>query len=160
MFRLRPAVEGDDSAIRSLVKEGRINPTGLKWPRFVVAVTREGEVIGCGQVKPHRDGSIELASLIVTAEWRGRGVAAALIEHLVSAHKKDMYLMCRSSLGAFYERFGFRSVPETELPTYFRRISRLASLAEIFRKEGETLLVMKRRVSEFHPRGHRECGDN
>ena len=157
MFTLRPAIEEDDAAIRVLVKEGRINPTGLKWPRFVVAVTRDRDVIGCGQVKPHRDGSIELASLVVTAEWRGRGVAAALIEHLVAAHHEDMYLMCRSSLGDFYEGFGFCALQETEMPPYFRRVSRLASLAEFLRKDGETLLVMKRDASEFH---HREFRDH
>lgn len=144
MFRLRPAVEGDESDIRALVKEGQINPTGLKWSRFIVAVTGEGEVIGCGQVKPHRDGSCELASLVVTAEWRGRGVARAIIEHLVNAYSEDLYLMCRSSLGFFYERFGFRTLQETEMPAYFRRVNRLVSLVELLRSEGETLLVMKR----------------
>lgn len=157
---LRPAVEEDDAAIRALVKEGRINPTGLKWPRFVVAVTREGEMIGCGQVKPHRDGSIELASLVVTAEWRDHGVARAIIEHLVSKHPENMYLMCRSSLGSFYERLGFCAIQETDMPPYFRRISRLASLAEFLRKDGETLLVMKRSASEFHHRAHRDDRDN
>jgi len=144
MFRLRPAVEGDDGAIRALVKEGQINPTGIKWPRFVVAVTNNGKVIGCGQVKPHRDGSCELASLVVTAEWRGRGVAAAIVMYLINAYSEDLYLMCRSSLGGFYERFGFRTLQETEMPAYFRRINRLVRLVEFLRKEGETLLVMKR----------------
>ena len=152
MFTLRPAVEEDLTAIRALVKEGRINPTGMKWTRFVVAETAGGEVIGCGQVKPHRDGSIELASLVVTASWRGSGVARAMIEYLVAAHPQDLYLMCRSSLGVFYERFGFQPVPEAELPTYFRRISRFAGLAEVLRKEGETLLIMKRRAEDIQPR--------
>lgn len=144
MFKLRRAVEEDDAAIRALIKEGRINPTGLKWPRFVVAVNSVGEVVGCGQVKSHRDGSIELASLVVTAEWRGQGLARAIIEYLVCEHPEDMYLMCRSSLGDFYARFDFRALQETEMSPYFRRISRLASLAEFLRKDGETLLVMKR----------------
>lgn len=147
MYKLRPAVKEDDAAIRALVKEGRINPTGLKWPRFVVAVDSVGEVVGCGQVKSHRDGSIELASLVVTAEWRGQGVARAIIEYLVSEHHENMYLMCRSSLGDFYERFDFRALQEPEMPPYFQRISRLASLAEFLRKDGETLLVMKRGAS-------------
>jgi N-acetylglutamate synthase-like GNAT family acetyltransferase len=104
-------------------------------------------VIGCGQVKPHRDGSCELASLVVTAEWRGRGVATAIVRHLVNAYTEDLYLMCRSSLRSFYERFGFRALQETEMPVYFRRINRLVSLVELLRKEGETLLVMKREAN-------------
>ena len=144
MFNLRPAVEEDDVAIRALIKEGRINPTGLKWPRFVVVVNSVGDVVGCGQVKSHRDGSIELASLVVAAEWRGNGVARAIIEHLLNEHPEDMNLMCRSSLGDFYERFGFRVLHEPDMSPYFRRISRLASLVEFLRKDGETLLVMRR----------------
>jgi amino-acid N-acetyltransferase len=116
MFTLRPATEKDDKAIRALVKEGRINPTGIKWQRFVVAVSANGEVIGCGQVKPHRDGSCELASLVITAEWRGNGVARAIIENLLTAHSEALYLMCRSGLGAFYRRFGFQPVSESEMP--------------------------------------------
>jgi N-acetylglutamate synthase-like GNAT family acetyltransferase len=160
MFTLRPAVEEDLTAIRTLVKEGRINPTGLKWSRFVVAVSSEGDIVGCGQVKPHHDGSCELASLVVTAEWRGRGVAKAIIEYLVNAYSEDLYLMCRSSLGAFYKRFGFRALQATEMPAYFRRISRLASLMEVLRKEGETLLVMKRGAEDIHHREHGEHRDN
>lgn len=143
MFTLRPATEMDDKAIRALVKEGRINPTGIKWQRFVVAVSANGEVIGCGQVKPHRDGSCELASLVVTAEWRGNGVAGAIIENLLAAHSEALYLMCRSSLGTFYGRFGFQPVSESEMPVFFRRISRLASLVDFLRQDGESLLVMR-----------------
>ena len=144
MFNLRPAVEEDDVAIRALIKEGRINPTGLKWPRFVVVVSFVGDVVGCGQVKSHRDGSIELASLVVAAEWRGNGVARAIIEHLLNEHPEDMNLMCRSSLVDFYDRYGFRVIHELDMSPYFRRISRLASLVEFLRKDGETLLVMRR----------------
>ena len=42
-FNLRPAVEADASAIRTLVWRAGINPTGLKWPRFIVA-THPGEL--------------------------------------------------------------------------------------------------------------------
>jgi N-acetylglutamate synthase-like GNAT family acetyltransferase len=57
MFNLRPATEEDIKTIRQLVRIGQINPTGLKWQRFIVAETPEGQVIGCGQIKSHSDGS-------------------------------------------------------------------------------------------------------
>ena len=145
MFTLRPGTASDVPFIRALVRAARINPTGLDWRRFVVAVTSEGEVIGCGQVKLHRDGSRELASLVVAPAWRGRGVARAIIEHLLATHPGELYLMCRSRLGPLYERFGFRAIDEAEMPKYFRRVSRLARLVEVLRKEGETLWVMRRR---------------
>jgi amino-acid N-acetyltransferase len=143
-FSIRPAFPEDLTAIKNLVRSARINPTGLKWPRFVVAENDSGEVIGCGQIKPHRDGSYELASLVVAENFRGQGVARSLIAHLTKNHEGILYLMCRSSLGDFYKKFGFEPVSESEMPPYFRRISRLASLVEFLQKEGETLLVMRK----------------
>jgi amino-acid N-acetyltransferase len=108
MFSLRPAAKEDAFLIRSLVHAARLNPTGLDWRRFTVAVLPNGEVIGCVQVKPHRDGTQELASLVVREDWRGRGVARALMRHELEIHAGPLYLMCRAGLGPFYRQFGFR----------------------------------------------------
>ena len=143
-YLIRPALAGDLAAIQSLVRAARINPTGLKWPRFVIAENDLGEVISCGQIKAHRDGSYELASLVVDPEYRCQGIARSIVEHLNEIHQGDLYLMCRSSLGGFYEKLGFKALDESQMPPYFRRVSRLASLANFLRKEGETLLVMRR----------------
>ena len=146
MFTIRDAMQEDAPAIRALIREGRINPTGLDWRRFIVAAEdgETGKVIGCGQLKPHSDGSLELASIAVSRDWRGKGVARAIIGHLLSGKKGDIYLMCRSELGSMYEKFGFSTVQEAEMPRYFRRISKMAGLIELLRREGSGLLVMKR----------------
>lgn len=140
---LRPARGTDKSVIRSLVFGARLNPTGLDWQRFVVGIDSSGEVVACAQIKPHRDGSQELASLVVSPEYRGQGIARLIMEHLIQHHAGDLYLMCRASLGAFYRKFGFEAVAGTEMPPYFQRVSRLASLAEILREEGVSLLIMR-----------------
>jgi N-acetylglutamate synthase-like GNAT family acetyltransferase len=144
MISLEPATSQDSGAIRRLVISGGINPTGLDWRRFVVAISPQREVIGCGQIKPHRDGSLELASVAVTSEWRGQGVARAIIERLLAENPSELHLMCRSGLGGLYEKFGFRVIQEEEMPRYFRKVSRLAGLVEVLRRDGESLLVMKR----------------
>ncbi len=143
-FRLRPAATEDLPEIKSLVRAAHINPTGLKWPRFVVVENDQGEVIACGQIKPHRDGSHEFASLVVDSDYRGQGIARSLVAHLTDIHEGKLYLMCRSSLGEFYEKLGFEVIAKPQMPPYFRKISQLASLVEILRKENETLLVMQK----------------
>ena len=142
MYALRPATASDAAAIRSLVYAARINPTGLDWRRFVVAVSPDGEVIGCGQVKPHRDGSRELASIVVAPGWRGNGTARLIIEHLVENNPGPLYLTCRAVLGPFYEKFGFRRVGEAEMTPYFRKLNRLARLIRFVGLESGGLLVM------------------
>lgn len=144
MFQLRPAVEEDAVTIRSLVRMGQINPVGLDWERFVVAEAEDGQVVGCCQIKPHRDGSSELASLVVHPDWRGLGIARALIEHFLAEFDGDLYLMCRSNLGSMYEKFGFQEAARDEMPRYFQRVMRLVGIFEIVRGDGEGGLIMVR----------------
>jgi hypothetical protein len=42
-----------------------------------------------------------------------------------------------------YEKFGFQIISGTQLPRYFARIRKLFDVADVFRKSGEKLLVMK-----------------
>jgi amino-acid N-acetyltransferase len=146
-FTLRPATAADSPPIRSLVWQAKINPSGLKWPRFVVAVTpaqngKPEQVIACGQVKPHVDGTRELASLVVAPAWRGQGIARAIIEHLLSVHPGEMYLMCLSSLAPFYEKFGFAIKADEALPAYFQRVKRSSRFIGFLMPAGEFLVVM------------------
>ena len=144
IYELRPATEGDSSAIKALIRAVQINPMGLHWKNFLVATDSQGQLIGCGQVKSHQDGSCELASIAVVEHWRKRGIASRIIQHLIDAHHGTLYLTCRSALGSFYQRFGFYRITNNEMPPYFRRINHIAGL---FNKSGlikDTLLVMKR----------------
>lgn len=143
MIVIRPARESEAAQIRALIYQNGLNPTGLDWKRFVVAVDDRDQIIGVGQLKPHGGGVVELASLAVYPERRGKGVARAIIEHLVKEGPRPLYLMCRSSLGPLYEKFGFRTIDYDEMPRYFQRISKLAALAASLNRYGERLLVMK-----------------
>ncbi|OGO29771.1 MAG: hypothetical protein A2Z16_14870 [Chloroflexi bacterium RBG_16_54_18] len=143
-YELQPASEGDSSAIKALIRAVQINPMGLHWQNFLVATDSQGQLIGCGQIKPHQDGSCELASIAVVVHWRRRGIASRIIKQLIDGHHGLLYLTCRSPLEPFYQRFGFYRIIHSEMPPYFRRIDRIAGL---FNKSGlikETLLVMKR----------------
>jgi N-acetylglutamate synthase-like GNAT family acetyltransferase len=142
-FSLRPASKADFSEIKALIRQVRINPTGLDWRRFTVAVNEGGGMIACGQLKPVTGGLTELASLAVRPANRHHGVARALIEHLLADVPRPVYLTCRSGLGGLYEKFGFRAFETDEMPAYYRRLQRLAGLLMELARRGETLLVMK-----------------
>jgi N-acetylglutamate synthase-like GNAT family acetyltransferase len=119
----RPAQASDEAAIKTLIRAVNINPMGLKWQRFLVAVDENGRLIGCGQIKPHRDGSRELASIAVQKAWRRQGIAGAIIEHLLAEQQPPVWLTCMDRLVPFYEQFGFVEVKGGDgrsIPRYFR----------------------------------------
>jgi N-acetylglutamate synthase-like GNAT family acetyltransferase len=142
-YSLRPARTEDFSTIRKIIHQVGINPMGLHWERFILAVDAGGQIIGCGQIKIHGDGSRELASIAVIEAWRGKGVASKIIRHLMERESGRLFLTCRSGLGSFYERFEFRVATPEVLPPYFRRLSRLVSVLRALRMmPAEGLLIM------------------
>jgi amino-acid N-acetyltransferase len=143
MPNIRPALETEASQIRELIYQVGINPTGLDWKRFVVAVNDRDEMIGCGQLKPHRKEVLELASIAVYPDHQGKGVARDIIEYLLKDSPRPLYLMCQSSLEPLYEKFGFRAISYDEMPRYFQRISKLAGLVTTLASREEHLLIMK-----------------
>jgi N-acetylglutamate synthase-like GNAT family acetyltransferase len=144
MFLIRTAKPDDNQVIRKLIQQVRINPTGIDWHRFLVATDPQGALLGCAQIKPHRDGSFELASVAVRPEFRRQGIAGALIRKLLESHAGELYLICRSALGSFYETFGFQAIGVDEMPPYFKRINHLARWVKKLEQNGEGLLVMRR----------------
>ena len=111
----------------------------------MVAVDTSGALIGCGQVKPHRDGSRELASIAVKKEWRGQGIARAIIEQLIASNPGPLWLTCASRLTPLYARFGFREVTTPDdMPPYFRRASRLFNLyLQLTQKKGYLAVMVR-----------------
>jgi N-acetylglutamate synthase-like GNAT family acetyltransferase len=143
-YTLRSATATDAATIHRIISLVKINPINLNWRRFVLAVNREGKIIGCGQVKPHADGSLELASIAVLPDWRGKGIARKIIEHLLDEYPGRLYLTCRSQLGPMYQKFGFLVLQVQDMPPYFQRLSRLVSLFTKLFHQPDHLLVMQR----------------
>lgn len=139
----RPAQASDAPAIRALIHRVGINPTALDWRRFRVITGPAGQLLACGQIKPHGDGTRELASIAVQPEWQGRGLGKAMIAALLRENPPPLYLTCRSGLKGYYARFGFAEVADADLPPYFRRIRRLFALYRRLFKPAEDLAVMK-----------------
>lgn len=125
-MHIRSATVADQATIKQIIHTARLNPFSLDWRRFLVAEDA-GQIVGIGQIKPHSDGSRELASIAVIPERQKQGIASALIRELIGrdAGRGDLYLICRAELEAFYARFGFRALAFNEMPPYFRRLVRV-----------------------------------
>lgn len=143
-YSLRPATVADAKTIRRIISQVQINPISLNWCHFILAVDQDGKIIGSGQVKPHGDGSLELASIAVLPAWRSQGIARAIIEHLLEQNPGRLYLTCRSPLGPLYQKFGFQAIQNTDMPPYFQRLSRIVALFNKLFHLPDHLLVMRR----------------
>jgi N-acetylglutamate synthase-like GNAT family acetyltransferase len=143
MYTIRPALEHDQAEIRALIRKVGINPLGIRWQRFLIAVNGADALIACGQIRTHGDGSLELASIAVRAAWRGQGIGTAIIRDLKAAHRSTLWLTCRTELKPFYEASGFTEIPDLDrMPPYFRRVMRFAKLYQRVTRRKVGLAVM------------------
>lgn len=148
---LRAARAEDQKVIRKMVRQARINPFGLHWPDFIIA-EREGQIVGIGQVKEHRDGSRELASIAVRPAYQRQGIATAIIRELLSREEGVLYLTCRTYMEDFYKPFGFYRVSGDELSGYMAFLDRLNRYLEafvsLFKDTGPLGIIMRRDKKE------------
>ena len=128
---LRPATAADQPLITKLVREARLNPLRLAWPNFLIAERVDGgetRIVGMGQLRPHKDGTQELASLVVVPEAQGSGVGSQLVYALIGKADRPLYLMCDGGKAAYYQRFGFVEVLSAqEVPRSLRLFYRIGA---------------------------------
>jgi amino-acid N-acetyltransferase len=92
-----------------------LDPTQLHWSQFWVIECSE-TIVACGQLRSFA-GAQELGSLVVTREWRDRGLGTYLTAHLIQQATDPLYLECLGRrLAQFYQRLGFVPVSWQELP--------------------------------------------
>ncbi len=142
-FNFRPATAADAPAIRALIHLVRINPLDLDWQHFILAVSPSGEMLGCGQIKIHGDGSRELASLAVWPRYQRQGIGKAIMTRLMNGAEPPLYLTCRAVMQPYYVPFGFRLLEPAEMPPYFRRIWAIFRLLKAFIPPDDHLRVMR-----------------
>jgi N-acetylglutamate synthase-like GNAT family acetyltransferase len=136
---IRAAEAVDQQEIRTLVRAARLNPMGLDWVDFLVAedAQPQGRILaGVGQLRPHSDGSRELASLAVAPAYQGQGIGRALVRCLLDRGPRPLYLFCRCELVPYYSQFGFTPVTATGLPPVLARRYRI----------GQTIVWAAKRV--------------
>jgi predicted N-acetyltransferase YhbS len=142
MINIRPATATEQATITAIVRAACINPSDLDWRRFLVA-EQGGQIVGVVQVRPHDDGSRELASLAVLPERQGQGIGAALVGALLERERGSLDLMCMEHMAGYYARFGFRRLASQELSPYFRRIARLTRAIDLIARLGGRRVQME-----------------
>lgn len=123
-FSVRPARTSDVRAIQKLV-EPLVQRRILLGKdlvvfyeavqEFRVAVTDDGELIGCGALHVMWEDLGEVRTLAVTQEWLGKGVGHALLERIEqdAAALGLSRLFCLTFETAFFGRHGFEAIGES-----------------------------------------------
>ncbi|MEN6627005.1 MAG: N-acetyltransferase [Candidatus Sumerlaeia bacterium] len=124
--RVRPAVLADADAIYELIAEAARTTTVLprdrenicQAVRDFVLVECDGRIIGCGALGLFTRTLAEVRSLVVAADWRGRGIGRLLIGGLVGEATRlgVRRLFALTDSRGFFEANGFKLVSKESLP--------------------------------------------
>jgi N-acetylglutamate synthase-like GNAT family acetyltransferase len=117
---VRRARPDDQPVITAMVRRARLNPAGLHWEQFVVG-ERGGRAVGVAQLRRHRDGARELASLVVEPGAREHGIATLMVDALLADETAAVYALIDRRFAGHFARWGFRQAGPGELP---RSVSR------------------------------------
>jgi N-acetylglutamate synthase-like GNAT family acetyltransferase len=144
---IRSARQEDQETIVSYVRQAKINPRNLHWQNFLIA-EEDQKIVGIRQVKPHAQGTREVASGFVVPEYRRQGISARLMKELLARETGPLYTMVNEKRAPYYEQFGFRRVGVSQLPSDFLREYRIGrivtSLISIFRRERIRIIPLKK----------------
>ena len=145
---IRAARADDEAAILALVRSERLNPFGLDWRCFVLAVD-PGGIVGAVQLRKHEDGSRELGSLVVRRQARRHGIGSRLIDALLARRHARVFMITGAAFARHYERWGFRRIGPLQAPWPILRnywLGRLAGVQSLLAgREPNRLAVLERR---------------
>ena len=106
-------------AINQLVSSVGGDLYQLHAQEFLVAEDAGGTILGCGRLRPYPE-FCELASLAVDQSIRTRGMGRAIVRALLDLYTGDIYLVCEDQAVEFFRLFGFRTMPQEDMPDGLR----------------------------------------
>lgn len=89
-----------------------------------------GRLVAAGGLEEAGDYAL-LRSLVVHADYRGRGFAGALCRHLLErarARRKSAVYLLTESAAAYFEKYGFAAQARAQVPREIARTRQFASL--------------------------------
>lgn len=120
---IRKAEKKDLFSIQRLLSTYFLDMEELKPEEFVLA-EREGKIIGCAALIRSTSGEksfLELHSIAVHPNFRGKGIGTMLLEYFTNtledpgtAEDTDFELYVRTTAPGFFEKLGFKRVPDAE----------------------------------------------
>lgn len=138
-INIRSATIADEEIIKQMIRKARLDPTSLKWQRFLIA-EYENEIVGIGQVKQY-PGCEELGSLVTKKAYRGQGIGGKLIAALEELAGRPLYLLCASHNESYYLRFGYETISWWDAPNFLKL---KLSPTLLFRLFGIRVLIMRK----------------
>jgi len=90
------------------VNEYMLDDEQLEREQFVIAKSNN-TLVGFGRLRTHSD-CIELCTLGVVTEYRGKGVGKKLVAELIYRASSTLYLVC--VIPKFFEKFNFEIVED------------------------------------------------
>ena len=113
-------MDGDRTSVESLLRSSDLPLDGLDdaWGHAVVAEDDSGRVVGVAALERYPEVGL-LRSVAVREEARGQSLGRRLVAHMLDHAQhiglKRLYLLTTTAED-WFERWGFRRVPRSELP--------------------------------------------
>jgi GNAT superfamily N-acetyltransferase len=120
-MNLRPATTADETWINERYASVHFQPSNLERDLMIVAEI-EGVPAGIGRLVPAGDDACELGGMLVFEDYRGRGIARALIDALLQqTDGRAVYCIPFAELEPIYAGAGFVKItPDATLPAYIQ----------------------------------------
>ena len=150
---VRPAVATDQAAVEALLRAADLPVDGVadQFEDGYVVSEGDGIVVGAGGLEVYGAYGL-LRSIVVAPEWRGRGVAEALVKDRLewgaARGLRAVYLLTTTAAHYFAKR-GFSAVDRSSIPGAIRRSTEFSDICP------STAIAMELRIV---PRASSCCG--
>jgi N-acetylglutamate synthase-like GNAT family acetyltransferase len=114
-MRVRKALPEDIPSAAGLVERLGLDYPGMESDALWIAEDGRGRIVGAVALKKHPD-CLELCALGVDPDFRGKGVARALVEALMAEAPGDVHLA--TVIPGFFESCGFHII-KNDIPATF-----------------------------------------